>query len=76
MNNYDLLKSIFVEMFDVDESSDFSNLSQETLKNWDSMMQVNLIVAIESELGISIDSEDYEMFTSFENILKVIQKNN
>ena len=50
MNNYDLLKSIFVEMFDVDESSDFSNLSQETLKNWDSMMQVNLIVAIESEL--------------------------
>ena len=39
-------------------------------------MQVNLIVAIESELGISIDSEDYEMFTSFENILKVIQKNN
>ena len=51
MNNYDL-KNIFVEMFDVDESSDFSNLSRNS-KNWDSMMQVNLIVAIESELGIS-----------------------
>ena len=56
-------------------SHDFSNFPR-NFKNWDSMMQVNLIVAIESELGISIDSEDYEMFTSFENILKVIQKNN
>jgi acyl carrier protein len=38
------------------------------------MMQVNLIVAVESEFNISIDPDDYEQFTSFENIHQIIKK--
>ena len=74
MKDISALENIFIEIFELDSNNDLSKLSSTNQKNWDSMMQVNLIVAVESEFNISIDPDDYEMFTSFQNILQVIEK--
>ncbi len=74
MKNLNALENIFIEIFDLESNHDISTLSNATQKNWDSMMQVNLIVAVESEFNISIDPDDYEQFTSFENIHQIIKK--
>ncbi len=74
MKDISALENIFIEIFELDSNDDLSKLSSTNQKNWDSMMQVNLIVAVESEFNISIDPDDYEMFTSFQNILQVIEK--
>ena len=74
MKNISALENIFIEIFELDSNNDLSKLSSANHKNWDSMMQVNLIVAVESEFNISIDPDDYEMFKSFQNILQVIEK--
>ena len=74
MKNISALENIFIEIFELDSNNDLSKLSSANHKNWDSMMQVNLIVAVESEFNISIDPDDYEMFNSFQNILQVIEK--
>jgi acyl carrier protein len=74
MKNLNDLENIFIEIFELESNHDISKLSNATQKNWDSMMQVNLIVAVESEFNISIDPDDYEQFTSFENIHQIIKK--
>lgn len=74
MKNLNALENIFLEIFDLKSNHEISKLSNANQKNWDSMMQVNLIVAVESEFNISIEPDDYELFTSFENIHQIIKK--
>jgi len=55
-----------------DESID-TTCSQLTCKAWDSMNQLNLVVELEMEFGISLEPEEIGKMTSYENIVRIVK---
>ena len=55
---------------------DFTNLTKDNAKKWDSLAQVMIITAIESEFLIDIDVDDYEKLNSFKALEGMLKKNN
>lgn len=45
------------------------------IKNWDSLGQINLFMAIESDLGLSFDPDDVIANDSIKKIIKLINHN-
>ena len=60
--NIDILKEIMISVLDLDDNIEFSNLKQKNLAKWDSMAIVNLVVAVESDLGVKIKNEEFKRF--------------
>jgi acyl carrier protein len=54
-----------LELRDGENPEDARKLSNE---RWDSLAQVNMIAAIESEFSIAIAPKDYARFTSYKSI--------
>lgn len=42
-------------------------------KGWDSLVTINIIMAIEEEFNIRIDPDDFEKITSIKNICNLIE---
>ena len=64
----EILKNLF-ELDTVDETC-----SQEDCEKWDSMGQLNLVIELESEFGISLEPEDIEKMKSYYDIINIIKK--
>lgn len=62
----EILKTLF-ELETVDE-----NCSQENCEKWDSMGQLNLVVELESEFGISLEPEEIGEMKCFKDIIRVL----
>ena len=48
--------------------TDITTLTSDSLDSWDSMAQVNIVAALESEFDLFIETEDAEGMTSFDAI--------
>jgi len=72
--NVDILKQIMISVLDLDDNIEFSKLTQKNLDKWDSMAIVNLVVAVESDLGVKINNEEFKNFISFQNIVSILEK--
>lgn len=72
--NVDILKQIMLSVLDLDDNIEFSKLTQKNLDKWDSMAIVNLVVAVESDLGVKINNEEFKNFISFQNIVSILEK--
>ena len=59
MNHHDdcVCKTMAV-VLDIDPEMLTENASPETISSWDSMSHLNLVMALESEFGISLSAED------------------
>jgi acyl carrier protein len=64
------LNQIFIAVLELDDDLYLDGLDLENDERWDSLSQVLLIAAIESEFSISIDVLDYENFTSYAAVKK------
>lgn len=64
----DILKNVF-ELNEVDKTC-----SQKTCNKWDSMGQLNLVVELESEFGISLEPEEIGEMKSFNDIIRILKK--
>jgi acyl carrier protein len=47
--------------------------SPKNIEAWDSVQQLNLILALEQEFGVVFDPEEYEEMTSVDRILTVVE---
>lgn len=65
--------AIMATTFNVPAASITPATTPETLEAWDSMGHLNLILALEDELKISISPEDGERMKDVETIVKVIR---
>ena len=72
--NVDILNEIIVSVLDLEDDINFCELKQADLVSWDSLAIVNLVVAIESDLGVKIKNEEFENFTSYKKIVSVNNK--
>ena len=62
----EILKNVF-ELEDADKTC-----SQKTCEKWDSMGQLNLVVELESEFGISLEPEEIGEMTCFDDVLRIV----
>ena len=47
--------------------------SQKNCKSWDSMNQLNLVVELEMEFGISLEPEEIGRMVDFESVLSIVK---
>lgn len=62
----EILKNVF-ELETVD-----TTCSQQTCEKWDSMGQLNLVVELESEFGISLEPEEIAEMKSFDDVVRLV----
>ena len=69
----DKLKKLLSVMLGVEEKLINKNASAETIKGWDSLKQMNIIVAIEEEFDIQFDEEEAILSNNYTSLYKLIQ---
>ena len=74
LNPQTKLINIFNETFEIENIEEIKNLSIENCLTWDSLATVSLIASISSEFSIVISPEEFEMFTSYKKIEKILKK--
>jgi acyl carrier protein len=66
--------SIFRETLDLGPEADLGTISYNAHPNWDSVGQMALIIAIEDEFGLELDTESAQAIDSFGATVKVLRE--
>ena len=66
------IKKVMSEILNIDVSSINDNTSPENVESWDSLKQMNIIVALEEEFDIEFSDEDIIEMLSFRLICEVV----
>jgi len=60
--------TLFISIDEVGEDA-----SQDTLKNWDSLQQMNIVLALEQSFGVRFKPEEFSAMSNVEKILQHLQ---
>ena len=74
MDNFDKLRAIMSKVLRIATDDISIGTSMDTVKSWDSLKHMNLVIAIEREFSIDLEDEEIEILTNVETILAVIQE--
>lgn len=55
------------------DSSIDSTCSQKNCKAWDSMNQLNMVVELEMEFGISLEPEEIGQMVTFDDVVRIVK---
>jgi acyl carrier protein len=66
------LKQIFGRLFGIEAQSINEESSPKTIKKWDSLAHMNLVVSIEDEFGVQFSDEEIPHLVDFGTVLKVL----
>jgi len=75
MNNYEKLRKVIADIFDVNVNSINEESSNTTIDLWDSIHQMNLIFAIEESFDIHLSDEDVVQLVSVKEIKRILKNN-
>jgi len=67
------LASILADVFDLRANQIGPELTKSDVGSWDSLRQMDLVVTLENEFGISLEIQDIISMDSVENIIKVLE---
>lgn len=68
------VKEVMAAVLDIDASTIDDDASMDTIPSWDSVRHMNLVLALEDELGVSFPDEDAANATSFKLLMLVLQE--
>jgi acyl carrier protein len=68
------LKQVMATMLAVPVDAIGPDASQDTIKSWDSLKHMNLVLALEQAFGVEIPDEDAAEITSYALIKLVLQE--
>jgi len=68
------VRLIVSDIFNVPLEEITSESSPESIENWDSMQQLNLVLSLEHEFSVNFEPEDIEKLTDVKAIVVLIQK--
>ena len=74
MANLEKYKSLLAEVFDTDVAHVKDDFSKETVDNWDSIHQLNIIAVLEETFDVMLDPEDIVELTSYEKGIEILKK--
>lgn len=69
-----LVKKVMASVLEVEIADINDESSMDTIKSWDSLRQMNLVLALEDSFGISIPDEDAANATSYKLIVLVLDE--
>ncbi len=69
-----LLKQVMATVLEVDAASLDERSSMDNVPGWDSLKQMNLVLALEESFGVAIPDEDAANATSYALIALVLQE--
>ncbi len=69
----DRTRKIVAEVFGVPLEQVTAQSSHETVEGWDSLNILNVLMAVESEFGVSISPEEAASFVSVQKIMTVLE---
>lgn len=67
------LQEIFRDIFDDEELEIRENMSAKDIEDWDSLAQINLIIAIEKEFGVKFNLEEVSKLKNIGEMLAQIK---
>ncbi len=68
------MKQVMAAVLGVDASSIDDEASMDTIPTWDSLRQMNMVLALEEAFGVSFPDEDAANATSFKLLSLVLQE--
>lgn len=74
MIDLERLKQVMAAVLEVDASTLSASSSMDNVPGWDSLRQLNLVLALEESFGVSFPDEDAADATSFELLRLVLQE--
>lgn len=77
MNKSDILlklQSIFRDVLDQADLQINESSSPDTIEGWDSIVNVNIIMAVEEDFGVSFSVDELQTVKSVASIIELIQK--
>lgn len=74
MSNSEKYRSIFVSVFNVDESILDASFNFKDVKVWDSLTHLTLISELEDSFNVVFETEDILHFGDYENGMKILSK--
>lgn len=75
MTNLEKYNNIFVEVFGTDVEQLGDNYNKETVAEWDSVHQLNIISLMEEAFDLMLDPEDIMACTSYNAGKEILAKN-
>ena len=72
MVDHALVKKVMASVLEVDASQITEESSMDTIGSWDSLRQMNLVLALEESFSVSIPDEDAANATSYKLIVLVL----
>ena len=75
MTNLDKYNAIFTEVFGATVEQLGENYSKETVSEWDSVHQLNIISLLEETFDLMLDPEDIMACTSYDAGKEILAKN-
>jgi acyl carrier protein len=73
MTTFEILNSIFCEVFDEEDLKITPEMTANDVEGWDSLSHVNLIVAIEAKFGIRFSQKELLSFKKVNDLLVCIE---
>ena len=70
----DKLRKLLAVLLEVNEEKIDNNTSAETIEGWDSLKQMNIVVAVEEEFDMMFDEEESILSDSYQSLLELIQR--
>lgn len=74
MVDHALVKKVMAAILEVEPSEIADDSSMDTLPSWDSLHQMNLVLALEESFGVSFPDEDAANATSYKLIVLVLEE--
>lgn len=74
MLDHTLLKNVMAAVLKIDAASIDAETSMDNVAGWDSLQQMNLVLALEDAFGIYIPDEDAANATSYRLISLVLEE--
>jgi acyl carrier protein len=68
------LNRVFQEQFDDDEIEIFDDMTAECIEEWDSLMHIVLVVAVEKEFDIRLNASEVGKLENVGEMIKLIEK--
>lgn len=73
MSNKEKFDNIFIEVFGVEPSILNDKFGKDTISNWDSVHQLNLVNLAEESFDIMLDPDDILGFTSYPKAMEILK---
>ena len=69
---FEKVRRVASELFDVPPGQITAESSPATLENWDSVQQLNLVLALEEEFGVKFEPEDMENMQTIGQVTQAV----